>query len=143
MIEIIEMSENNVQDVHNVEINSFSVPWSLNSFENELKNDAAKYFVALVDGVVAGYVGMWEISGQCDITNVAVLPSFRRKGIGKRLIEHLIQYCKNANLSPIFLEVRQSNEPAKSLYSGFGFEEVGTRKKYYSDTGEDAIIMSL
>lgn len=143
MIEIIEMSENNVQDVHNVEINSFSVPWSLNSFENELKNDAAKYFVALVDGVVAGYVGMWEISGQCDITNVAVLPSFRRKGVGKRLIEHLIQYCKNANLSPIFLEVRQSNEPAKSLYSGFGFEEVGTRKKYYSDTGEDAIIMSL
>ena len=143
MIEIIEMSENNVQDVYNVEANSFSVPWSLNSFENELKNDAAKYFVALVDGVVAGYVGMWEISGQCDITNVAVLPSFRRKGVGKRLIEHLIQYCKNANLSPIFLEVRQSNEPAKSLYSGFGFKEVGTRKKYYSDTGEDAIIMSL
>ena len=143
MIEIIEMSENNVQDVHNVETNSFSVPWSLNSFENELKNDAAKYFVALVDGVVAGYVGMWEISGQCDITNVAVLPAFRRKGVGKRLIEHLIQYCKNANLSPIFLEVRQSNEPAQSLYSGFGFKEVGTRKKYYSDTGEDAIIMSL
>lgn len=143
MIEIVEMSEDNVHEVYNVEINSFNTPWSLNSFKNELKNSAAKYFVALVDGKVAGYIGMWEISGQCDITNVAVLPEFRRMGVGKRLIEHLIEYCKIKDLSPIFLEVRQSNEPAKSLYSGFGFKEVGTRKKYYADSGEDAIIMSL
>lgn len=143
MIEIIEMSEKHVYDVYNVEINSFSKPWSLKSFEDELKNSAAKYFVATIEDVVAGYIGMWEMSGQCDITNVAVLPEFRRKGVGKKLIEHLIQYCKNMQLSPIFLEVRKSNEPAKSLYTGFGFKEVGIRKKYYSDTGEDAIIMSL
>ena len=143
MIEIIEMSENNVQDVYNVEINSFNIPWSINSFKDELKNSAAKYFVALVDSAVAGYIGMWEISGQCDITNVAVHPEFRRKGVAKKLIEYLIKYCKSHHLSPIFLEVRQSNEPAKSLYSGFGFKEVGTRKKYYADTGEDAIIMCL
>ena len=143
MINIVEMSEKHLYDVYNVEINSFNKPWSLKSFEDELKNDAAKYFVATVEDTVAGYIGMWEIAGQCDITNVAVLPEFRRIGVGKKLIEHLIQYCKNKELSPIFLEVRKSNEPAKSLYADFGFKEVGTRKKYYADTGEDAIIMSL
>ena len=143
MINIVEMSEKHIHDVYNVEINSFNKPWSLKSFQDELKNNAAKYFVAVVDGSVAGYIGMWKIAGQCDITNVAVLPEFRRKGVGKKLIEHLIQYCKNKHLSPIFLEVRKSNEPAKSLYTGFGFKEVGIRKKYYTDTGEDAIIMSL
>ncbi len=143
MIKIVEMTEKDVDGVYNVEINSFNKPWSLNSFKNELTNNVAKYFVATVEGTVAGYIGMWNVSGQCDITNIAVLPSFRRQGIGKKLLEHLILYCRNAKLSPIYLEVRESNEPAKALYKMLGFENIGNRKKYYSDTGEDAIIMCL
>lgn len=143
MVKIVKMTENEITGVYNVEINSFNKPWSLKSFKDELKNEIATYFVAYDENEIAGYIGMWSISGQCDITNIAVLPKHRRKGIGRKLIEHLIDYCKNKSLSPIYLEVRESNEAAKSLYSLMGFKMVGNRKRYYADTGEDAIIMSL
>lgn len=137
------MDENLVKDVHNIEVNSFNKPWSYNSFINELNNPSTTYFVAYCNNTPAGYIGMWEIAGQCDITNVATLPQFRRQGVATGLISHLIEHCKNQNLSPLTLEVRETNTPAKNLYQSLGFKPIGFRKKYYSDTGEDAIIMSL
>ena len=143
MVKIVKMTEKDISGVYNVETNSFNKPWSLNSFRDELNNEIATYFIAIKENEVAGYIGMWAISGQCDITNIAVLPKYRRQGIGRKLINHLTAHCKSHALSPIFLEVRESNEAAKSLYSLMGFKIVGNRKKYYADTGEDAIIMSL
>lgn len=142
-IEIVEMTEDLIKYVHNIEVQSFSTPWSEKSFLDELNNSAAYYFVALAEDFPAGYVGMWEISGQCDITNIAVLPDYRGKGIGSALLTHLIEKCKKQLLSPITLEVREHNVPAIELYKSFHFKPIGFRKKYYSDTGEDAIIMSL
>ena len=141
-IEIFEMTQEHVPGVVNVENNSFTIPWSEKSFKDELNNSLAKYFVAVIEKTVIGYIGMWEISGQCDITNAAVLPEYRRHGIGRLLIEHIVQHCKDNSLSPITLEVRQSNAAAIMLYKSAGFLPVGNRKKYYADTGEDAIIMS-
>ncbi len=142
-IKIANMTEASIDDIVEVENKSFTTPWSRKSFIDELNNPLAKYFTAISGEKTVAYLGMWQISGQCDITNIAVLPEYRKKGIAKRLIEHLKQFCIENSLSPITLEVRESNEPAKSLYASMGFEPIGHRKKYYADTGEDAIIMSI
>lgn len=143
-IEIVRMNEDHINGIVNVENNSFSIPWSEKSFRDELKNDLAVYFTALTEtGNVAGYMGLWNVAGQGDITNIAVLPEFRKSGIGSKLLESVISYAKKHALSKLTLEVRASNTPAKSLYSKFGFKPVGIRKKYYRDNREDAVIMEL
>ncbi len=137
------MTEADIEGIMLVETASFSIPWSEKSFYDELKNPVAVYFVAECDGRVAGYIGMWDISGEGDITNVAVLPEFRGMGAGGSLLRAMISECKKRGLSYLTLEVRCSNAVAISMYKSFGFKNVGTRKKYYADNGEDAIIMTL
>jgi ribosomal-protein-alanine N-acetyltransferase len=82
------------------------------------------------------------VSGEGDITNVAVLPEYRRLGIGSILIEAVIKKAAELELSLLTLEVRRSNTVAQSLYSKYGFEVIGERKRYYSDNREDALIMT-
>ncbi|MBP3361947.1 MAG: ribosomal protein S18-alanine N-acetyltransferase [Clostridia bacterium] len=142
-IKITQASPENLDGITAVENASFTIPWSRKSFEAELNNETAVYFIASDGSTVTGYAGMWKISGQCDITNIAVLPEYRNKGIGSALLCRLTDYCRENSLSPITLEVRESNLPAQGLYKKFGFEPVGRRKRYYADTDEDAIIMSL
>ena len=142
-IDILPLSEDYIKGITEVENNSFSIPWSEQSFRNELANDAANYYVALSDNKVIGYIGFWEVAGEGDITNVAVLPEYRRIGAGSLLIRHVISECRKRNLCRLTLEVRTSNFPARSLYEKYGFSEAGIRKNYYSDTREDAVIMEL
>ncbi len=137
------MSRELIDDVYEIEKSSFNTPWSRKSFEDELSNPNAVYFVATYDEKGAGYLGGWVIADQYDINNIAVLPEFRRCGIASELLKTLISFCKENKLSPITLEVRESNEAAQALYKSFGFKPIGTRNKYYRDTGEDAIIMAL
>ena len=141
-ITIEPMCESHLDGIMNVEKNSFTIPWSRQSFVDELNNSLAVYFVATdsTEGAI-GYIGFWNVAGECDITNIAVLPSFRKSGIGSRLLSEAISYCKKNTLSRLTLEVRITNTPARSLYSKFGFTEIGIRKNYYADTKEDAIIM--
>lgn len=121
----------------------FTVPWSYNDFENELNNNAlALYVVAENNEKIIGYAGVWCIVDEGHITNVGVHPSYRKSGIGKKLIAALMDEArKKAGTRSFTLEVRVSNKPAIGLYEGFGFKEVGKRKGYYSDTKEDAAIM--
>ncbi len=144
-VEIIikEMTPELIEDVSDIETNSFSHPWSRKSFEDELNNDNAVYFVATESNRGVGYVGGWIIADQYDVNNIAVLPQYRRCGIASKLLDNLIGYCRKKELTAITLEVREHNNTAKALYNSFGFKPIGFRKKYYSDTGEDAIIMSL
>lgn len=142
-ITITKASQKHLDGITAVENASFTLPWSRKSFEAELNNETAVYFISADGNTVTGYIGMWEISGQCDITNIAVLPEYRNKGTGSALLKRLVSYCKENNLSPVTLEVRESNTTAQRLYEKFGFEPIGRRKRYYSDTNEDAIIMSL
>lgn len=137
------MTYNLIDDICEIENNSFTTPWSKKSFEDELKNINAFYFVATKEEKGIGYVGGWIVADQYDINNIAVLPCFRQCGIASALLKRLIDFCKEKKLTQITLEVRESNAPAKALYKRFGFKEIGSRKKYYSDTGEDAIIMAL
>ena len=121
----------------------FAIPWTLESINNELNNPLAKYVIAqdLSTGKVVGFVGVWIIAGEGDITNIAVSSKYRKQGIASNLLIKLFDVCKTFNCEDITLEVRASNIPAQNLYKKFNFKEEGIRKGYYSDNGEDAIIM--
>lgn len=120
----------------------FSAPWSEESFETEIKNNhLAFYIVAEIGGRMAGYAGLWCIVDEGHITNVAVHPDFRRRGIGEALISVLLTHTLENGITSHTLEVRASNQAAIALYTKFGFEPEGLRKNYYEDNGEDAIIM--
>ncbi len=137
-----QMEERDLDRIMEVEKSCFTTPWSRQSFLLEItKNQLAKYFVAEVDGIVAGYGGIWLILDEGHITNIAVSEDYRRLGLGKKLLEELIKLCEKYEISSMTLEVREDNEPAKELYKSYGFVEGGRRTNYYHDVGKDAIVM--
>ncbi|MGN0106233.1 MAG: ribosomal protein S18-alanine N-acetyltransferase [Hominilimicola sp.] len=142
MTEIVRMTEQDVPEVAELEKKCFAVPWSEKSFSDEMKNKLAVYFVAKSDGRCIGYAGFWNVSGEGGITNVAVLPEYRRQGVGSLLISEMIKTAAKLNLELLTLEVRKSNISAQGLYKKYGFDIIGERKRYYSDNGEDAWIMT-
>ena len=142
MIEIVPMTEEHLDDVVVLEEATFSIPWPRSEFEREVKeNKMAIYYVAVEDGRVIGYAGMWHVVMEGHITNVGVLQEVRRKGVGSMLMEKLIEIAVEKKMFGITLEVRMGNAPAQALYHKFGFKAEGIRKNYYADTKEDAIIM--
>jgi ribosomal-protein-alanine N-acetyltransferase len=127
--------------VSEIEQQSFSQPWSRQGFLDALANEYTVFFVAEEEAAIAGYVGMYISLDEGEITNVAVRPELRGKGIAKALLEQTLSYAKNHGITRIVLEVRVSNAPAIGLYEGFGFEIIGTRKGLYEFPREDAHIM--
>lgn len=127
--------------VYEIECESFSVPWSLESLKEEMNNTLAYYVVAEINREVVGYGGIWGVLGEGEITNIAVDRCFRGKGIGEEILNELLRYASSQSLSLITLEVRCSNEPAKRLYLKKGFEQIAIRKNYYQKPTEDALIM--
>ena len=125
-----------------IENQCFSLPWSEKSFEDSLSREDT-IFLVCVDKVVTGYMGMYLSFEEASVTNVAVSPCFRKKGYGEALVEAAKVAAEEAGIECIFLEVRQSNVPAISLYKKLGFEELGIRKKFYEHPVEDAIIMKV
>ncbi len=122
-----------------VEENAFKKPWSRQQFLGELASDATRYFLAEVDGRIVGYAGAWLIVDEVQITNIAVHSDYRRQGIGKALLCHLLDATTKEGANYFSLEVRRSNLPAQALYESQGFLVAGERKNYYGD--EDALIM--
>ncbi len=139
---IEKMGESHITEIGRLEKECFSTPWSENSLREELKNEYARFFVAVINGNVAGYIGAHNILGEVYITNVAVFPDYRRKGVGETLIKKLIDVTFSENADFITLEVRNSNEGAIKLYTKMGFEEVGKRKNFYENPREDALLMT-
>ncbi|NLM13658.1 MAG: ribosomal protein S18-alanine N-acetyltransferase [Epulopiscium sp.] len=142
MIKISPMKEEHIPRIHEIEKSCFSISWSKEAFENELKeNSLAYYIVAESEDAVLGYAGMWIIVDEGHITNIAVHPDFQHQGVGTLLMQHLIDEAKRKHFFGLTLEVRESNIKAQNLYRKFGFVSEGLRKGYYQDTGENAIIM--
>lgn len=137
------MQEEDIDGILTVSSLSFSIPWSKTSYIQELSNPIAKYLVAKVDNNIIGFAGTWIILDEAHITNIAVHPNCRKQGIASKLVEELINYCKNKNCTSFTLEVRSSNIAAQNLYKKYGFSEAGIRKAYYEDNKEDAILMWL
>lgn len=139
---IRRMTLDDLDAVVAIEAATFAMPWSRDSFYQELtRNVAARYLVAEVDGKVIGYAGAWIILDESHITNIAILESYRGHGYGRKLTEGLMQYLSNLGAAYATLEVRRSNERAQNLYKSLGYVGVGWRKRYYEDNQEDALLM--
>ena len=136
------MTSVNLDDVYIIETECFSHPWSKQSLEEELNNETSLFLVAKEENEVIGYIGMSIVIDEGYIFNVAVREKYRNKGVATALINELVTYGKKNNFSFITLEVRESNLPAISLYSKFGFIKAGERKDYYSNPKENAILLT-
>ncbi len=131
-----------LDDVLSIERASFSMPWSRGAFLYEMEqNQVARCFVVRDDGRVVGYVCLWEVADELHITNIAVHPDLRRRGIARALLGRVLEDARQQALRLVVLEVRPSNAEALALYESFGFRVVGRRRGYYYDTGEDALVM--
>lgn len=137
------MSRNTIRQVAEIEKESFANPWSQAAFEAELGNSAARYVVALEAGEVIGYAGYWHILDEAHVTNVAVRKDKRGLGYGRSIMERLLELAVAEGIVHMTLEVRVSNAIARALYLSMGFRELGLRRGYYEDNGEDAVIMWL
>jgi ribosomal-protein-alanine N-acetyltransferase len=136
------MTVQDIPRVLEIERASFRTPWPTDAYAHELKeNRLAAYLVARAEDRIVGYAGMWVILDEAHITTIAVDPAFRGQHIGERLLIGLIEAALERGARWMTLEVRKSNHTAQNLYRKYGFREIGTRKGYYSDNREDAIVM--
>ncbi len=151
------MESGDVEAVKEIDRQCFPAMLPPTSYKTELINPMAHYFVAWDDAsdtsagdamqpfspLVLGFTGLWLMAGEAHIINLAVRPEYRRRGLGEFLLVGLIETTATLKASLITLEVRVSNTAARVLYARYGFTERGTRKRYYVDNREDAIIMTL
>ena len=139
-IKITVATQDDVTAIANIEKLSFSDPWSENAVKESLVAGTT-FYVASINNNIVGYMGLSKIVGEGYVTNIAVLPDYRRNGIGEKILRYAIDNSKN-ELEFISLEVRVSNSSAISLYEKLDFKQVGLRKRFYSNPTEDAIIMT-
>lgn len=141
-VTLAPMTLEDVPRVAEIERQSFRTPWPQDAYTHELReNRLAAYLVARVDEEVVGYAGMWVILDEAHITTIAVESAVRGQHVGERLLVGLIDASLERGGRWMTLEVRKSNVTAQALYRKYGFREIGTRKAYYSDNREDAIVM--
>jgi ribosomal-protein-alanine N-acetyltransferase len=137
------MTLDDLAAVHAIERASFAVPWPDDAYRNELRsNRLASYVVARAGDDVVGFAGLWVMVDEAHVTTFAVDPRWRRRGVGERLLLSLLDLALARLAREATLEVRLSNVPARRLYEKYGFRPVGIRPRYYSDNGEDALIMT-
>ncbi len=141
-ITVRQMEYKDITAVAEIEKLCFSSPWNEQMISEEIDNDFSQMFVAESEGAVCGYCGVQLLAGEGYITNIAVHPDFRRKGIGRLLLQRLEALANEEHAEFLTLEVRESNAPAIALYSGMGFEAVGIRRQYYTNPTEDALLMT-
>lgn len=141
MITVQAMRKADVKAVYEIEVLSFRTPWSFRSLMGELKNDVAHYTVLKQDEEVIGYCGMWVLFEEAHITNIAIRPEQRGKGFGKKLLHASMRVAASFGAEMMTLEVRETNTVAQRMYDEMDFLQQGRRKRYYTDTGEDALLL--
>ncbi len=142
-IRIVPMTSAHLDEIAELERICFSVPWSRNMLAEELDNACSAFLAALDEtNRVVGYAGLLVVLDEGYITNVAVHPDFRRRGIAQKLLDVFENFAKANKLAFLTLEVRESNYGAIALYGSRGYRGVGRRKNYYEHPKEDAVIMT-
>ncbi|MBD5548858.1 MAG: ribosomal protein S18-alanine N-acetyltransferase [Lachnospiraceae bacterium] len=141
MLLIRKMKADDVEIVSKIESEVFSMPWSAKDFLEMVEADYAYYYVAEVDGEIAGCCGIRNIAGEGEITNVVVAPPYRKKGIALKMMEYMLERAAEVGIGDCTLEVRVSNQPAIRLYERLGFKGEGVRPHFYDKPDEDALIM--
>jgi [ribosomal protein S18]-alanine N-acetyltransferase len=136
------MREEDSPTIQAIEKEIFLTPWPKNAYHRELsQNRQASYMVMREDGEIVGYGGLWKVFHESHVTTIGVRAKDQRKGYGRALFAALIQRSYALGARWITLEVRPSNDHAIRLYEAFGFKAIGRRRGYYTDNGEDALIM--
>lgn len=141
-LSIDRMRRADLDEVLAIERASFSMPWSRGAFLYEMEqNRVARCVVVREDGRVVGYICVWEVGDELHVTNIAVHPAARRRGIARTLLGQVMEEGRQRGVRVVVLEVRPSNVEALALYESLGFKVIGRRRGYYYDTGEDALVM--
>lgn len=131
-----------IEQVEAIEKELFSIPWSAKSFLEACTDEKNVYLVWAEGDSILGYCGMWTVLGEGNITNVAVSPKARNRGIATALMKELEARGRERDIRIFFLEVRQSNDCARHVYEKCGYRCIGVRKKFYEKPSEDGIVMS-
>ncbi|WP_252198166.1 ribosomal protein S18-alanine N-acetyltransferase [Clostridium sp. MCC353] len=140
---IRRMEKRDIEQVEELEMACFSVPWSKELLVQGLDSRLDRYFVLEEDGILAGYCVLRVIADEGEIQRIAVHPGMRRRGLGKKLMDAMVMSARESDVSELILEVRAGNLGAVSLYKSYGFQKEGERKHYYTDPIEDAWLMRL
>jgi ribosomal-protein-alanine N-acetyltransferase len=141
-LDIAPMVMDDIPEVLKIEALSFVSTWPPNAFVNELRdNKLAHYFTGRLDGRIVAYGGIWVILEDSHVTTIAVHPDVRGQRLGEEMLVHLLDQAIERDASWVTLEVRESNEVAQKLYRKYGFTIVSTRRGYYSDNNESALVM--
>ena len=143
-IKIVPMNADHLDELEKLEKICFSRPWSRKMLAEELENQCAAFLVAQDGdtGKVVGYAGLLVVADEGYITNVAVFPEYRRRGVAAQLLSVFENFARGSHLAFLTLEVRPSNTAAIALYESFGFQQAGRRKNYYDLPKEDALILT-
>jgi len=147
MSQLVHITQANVglymRRVLEIENLSFPTPWSVEAFRGELRNSLSRLWGWEEEDRLQGYICYWITMREIQVLNVAVHPDQRRRGVGTGLIRRAVRSGIAHGVEELWLEVRTSNRSARNLYEKLGFRAVGRRSRYYRDTGEDAIVMTL
>lgn len=138
------MTRADLPAVREIDRLSFPTPARAGLFEHELEqNNIAHYQVLGAGDLTLGFAGFWLIADEVHVSTIATHPERRGQGLGELLLLNLLFEAYQLPANMVTLEVRQSNKVAQALYSKYRFEVVGTRPRYYRDTGEDALLMTM
>lgn len=141
---IRRMRLEDVPAVHEIDMLSFSLPWSERSFRYEVsQNPVSRGWVTEVEGHIAAMLVLWLVVDEVHIATIAVHPDFRRQGIGEQILLSALRSAKDEGAQRAFLEVRAGNAAAQAMYKKYGFTITGVRPRYYKDNNEDAFLMDL
>lgn len=142
-VEIERYGPLDLDAIMEIEVASFTAPWSRSSYEELAPLDSVDIWVARAGGRLVGYMLFQHVGSEMELHTLAVAPDMRRRGIAKRLLETMSSEAARLDVKDIFLQVRPTNGAARALYGAMGFKEVGLRRAYYKDDGEDALVLKL
>jgi [ribosomal protein S18]-alanine N-acetyltransferase len=142
---IANTTEKDLDEILDIEKQSFAAPWSRELFQDTLSFPLAFNFIARkkVDNRLVGYANFYLIKDEVQVLNIAIAPESRKKGYATEILNQAIAFLVNRGGADFFLEVREGNAEAIKLYDRLGFKKIGRRRRYYSETNEDAIVMRL
>lgn len=141
-LKIVVMGEEHIERLAELERQCFSDPWSENSLREMLSSETARFFVAVTENDIAGYMGMHIVCESAFVDNIAVFENYRRQGVARALLDNAFTVAQVNGVDFLSLEVRPSNVPACTLYDSLGFEIMGERPNYYRNPTENALIMT-
>jgi [ribosomal protein S18]-alanine N-acetyltransferase len=140
---IRRMDTNDIDRIMKIERKSFVAPWSRTMFEEIIFSPISRGLVIEHNNIIVGYLVFYTVYVEAHIMNLAVNPEERKQGYARQMLDLVLKFFRENNISECYLEVREHNRDAQRLYEHFGFEVIGRRKEYYPETGEDALVMQL